>query len=74
MVGIPLKLGATKADLDGLIGIHPTNAEVGGLFCFEKRFLNDFYFTLPPDLHHADGDEAQRPGPNAEGLLWLSRW
>ena len=36
MVGIPLKLGATKADLDGLIGIHPTNAEVG-FVCFALR-------------------------------------
>ena len=25
--GIALKMGATKADFDGLIGIHPTTAE-----------------------------------------------
>lgn len=32
---IGLKLGATKADFDNLIGIHPTVAEVtNGLHCF----------------------------------------
>jgi len=28
LVGIPLKMRATKADIDALIGIHPTCAEV----------------------------------------------
>ncbi len=28
MVGLPLKMGATKAQFDALIGIHPTCAEV----------------------------------------------
>ena len=30
--GIALKMGATKANFDDLIGIHPTTAEVSQLF------------------------------------------
>ena len=45
-----IKLGATKADFDNLIGIHPTTAEVGG--CFPTGLSLIFAFS---DLHH-DGD------------------
>lgn len=36
-VGIPLKLKATKADLDALIGIHPTCAEIFTTLTVTKR-------------------------------------
>lgn len=39
---IGLKLGATKADFDNLIGIHPTIAEVRFLsYCIVKDSLID---------------------------------
>ena len=38
--GIGLKLGATKADFDNLIGIHPTVAEVN---LFSKYTFYSFY-------------------------------
>jgi pyruvate/2-oxoglutarate dehydrogenase complex dihydrolipoamide dehydrogenase (E3) component len=34
--GIALKMGATKADFDSLVGIHPTTAEVK---CFVSNFF-----------------------------------
>ncbi|XP_017492670.1 PREDICTED: thioredoxin reductase 1, cytoplasmic-like [Rhagoletis zephyria] len=40
-VGIPLKLKATKADLDALIGIHPTNAELFTTLTVTKRSGKD---------------------------------
>ena len=35
--GIALKLKATKADLDGLVGIHPTSAEIFTTLSITKR-------------------------------------
>ena len=36
--GVAVKMGATKADLDNTVAIHPTSAE--GAFCvFALRFL-----------------------------------
>ena len=37
-----IKLGATKADFDNLIGIHPTTAEVGG--CFPSGLFLNLHF------------------------------
>ncbi|XP_054155155.1 thioredoxin reductase 1, cytoplasmic-like [Oppia nitens] len=37
LVGLPLKMKATKADLDALIGIHPTCAEVFTTLVVTKR-------------------------------------
>lgn len=37
MAGIALKLGATKADFDRLIGIHPTCAEIFTTLKVTKR-------------------------------------
>ena len=42
-----IKLGATKADFDNLIGIHPTTAEVGG--CSPSGL---FLLSALSDLHH----------------------
>ena len=45
--GMSLKMGATKADFDNLIGIHPTTAEVMliSLGCI-------FIPLVTADLHH----------------------
>jgi len=40
--GIALKLNATKADLDNLVGIHPTNAEVFTTLSITKRSGEDW--------------------------------
>lgn len=40
--GIGMKLGATKADLDDLVGIHPTAAEVFTTLTVTKRSGGDF--------------------------------
>ena len=42
--GIALKMGATKANFDDLIGIHPTTAEVSQLFLIIWIVMN--YFLL----------------------------
>ena len=40
--GIALKLKATKADLDNLVGIHPTSAEIFTTLSITKRSGKDF--------------------------------
>ena len=47
--GIALKMGATKADFDSLVGIHPTTAEV-------KLFVLNFFLILKfvEPNHHGD--------------------
>jgi thioredoxin reductase (NADPH) len=40
--GIALKLRATKSDLDGLVGIHPTSAEIFTTLSITKRSGADF--------------------------------
>ena len=45
--GGTIKLGATKADFDNLIGIHPTTAEVERCFSSGLFLLSAF-----SDLHH----------------------
>jgi thioredoxin reductase (NADPH) len=39
---LALKLGATKADFDGLVGIHPTDAESFCALSITKRSGVDF--------------------------------
>lgn len=40
-IGLPMKMKATKADLDALIGIHPTNAEIFTTLTITKRSGKD---------------------------------
>ena len=46
--GMSLKMGATKADFDNLIGIHPTTAEVmlSSLFVFSIHLSLQTFTTM----------------------------
>ena len=44
--GIALKLKATKADLDALVGIHPTSAEIFTTLSVTKNSGKDFQVFL----------------------------
>ena len=48
--GIALKLKATKADLDNLVGIHPTNAEIFTTLNITKRSGEDWQAVSSPLL------------------------
>ena len=48
--GIALKMGATKANFDDLIGIHPTTAEVRQIILRHEIVLTEIFFRTSPRL------------------------